>query len=283
RDLAARELGLPTARYAYAASADELARAAAGLGFPCVVKPLMSSSGKGQSVVHKPEEIPQAWQYALEGSRGDLPEVIVEEFIRFDYEITLLTVTSATGTVFGPPIGHRQEKGDYRESWQPRAMPAEALEKAKVMAARVTAALGGWGLWGVEFFVRGTEVWFSELSPRPHDTGMVTLAGTQNLNEFELHARAFLGLPVPEVRLQACGCSVALLAEKHSSNFHYEGLEEILENPNADVRIFGKPVTRPQRRMGVLLLRAPLCDDAAHLVPEAVQLAKKFSIVTNEN
>lgn len=282
RDLAARELGLPTARYAYAASADELARAAAGLGFPCVVKPLMSSSGKGQSVVHKSEEIPQAWQYALEGSRGDLPEVIVEEFIRFDYEITLLTVTSATGTIFCPPIGHRQERGDYRESWQPRAMLPEALEKAKVMAARVTAALGGWGLWGVEFFVRGTEVWFSELSPRPHDTGMVTLAGTQNLNEFELHARAFLGLPVPGVRLQACGCSVALLAEKHSSSFRYEGIEEILQNPDADVRIFGKPVARPQRRMGVLLLRSPLCDDASHLAPEAVQLARKFSIVTNE-
>lgn len=278
RDLAARDLGLRTARYRYARSPEELAQAADALGFPCVVKPLMSSSGKGQSVVRSADETASAWQYAMEGSRGDVREVIVEEFIPFEYEITLLTVTTRQGTLFCPPIGHRQERGDYRESWQPRAMDPEALHKAREMAGLITEALGGYGIWGVEFFVSGREVWFSELSPRPHDTGMVTLAGTQNLNEFELHARAFLGLPIPEVRLEKAGVSVALLADRHARHFEFRGINTVLQHSGTEVRLFGKPVTRPNRRMGVLLLSGEKCDDAAYLVPEAVRLAQNFSI-----
>lgn len=278
RDLAARDLGLRTARYRYACSAEELAQAADALGFPCVVKPLMSSSGKGQSVVRSEDEIAAAWQYAMEGSRGDVREVIVEEFIPFEYEITLLTVTTEQGTLFCPPIGHRQEQGDYRESWQPRAMQPEALSQAREMAGRITEALGGLGIWGVEFFVSGREVWFSELSPRPHDTGMVTLAGTQNLNEFELHARAFLGLPIPEIRLEKAGVSVALLADRHARHFEFQGVSAMLQRPGTDVRLFGKPVTRPNRRMGVFLLSSDKCEDASVFVPEAVRLAQHFSI-----
>lgn len=278
RDLASQDVGLRTARYRYARSAEELAQAAYALGFPCVVKPLMSSSGKGQSVVRSADEVASAWHYAMEGSRGDLREVIVEEFIRFEYEITLLTVTTRQGTLFCPPIGHRQEHGDYRESWQPRAMDPEALQRAKEMAGRITEALGGYGIWGVEFFVSGCDVWFSELSPRPHDTGMVTLAGTQNLNEFELHARAFLGIPIPEIRLEKSGVSVALLADRHARHFEFRGINTVLEHPGTELRLFGKPVTRPNRRMGVFLLSGEKCEDAASLVPEAVRLAQNFSI-----
>ncbi|MCS6978895.1 MAG: formate-dependent phosphoribosylglycinamide formyltransferase [Flavobacteriales bacterium] len=278
RDLAAKELGLRTARFRYATSPEALLSGAEELGYPCVVKPLMSSSGKGQSVLRKAEDVSTAWQYAMEGSRGDLKEVIVEEFIDFDYEITLLTVTTGQGVHFCPPIGHRQEQGDYRESWQPRRMPPEALQKAQDMARHITSALGGYGIWGVEFFVAGTEVWFSELSPRPHDTGMVTLAGTQNLNEFELHARAFLGLPIPDITLERSGCSVALLAQRHATRFQYSGLEDILKTPGADIRIFGKPVTRPNRRMGVLLLSGPKTEDGFLLVEPALQLSEKFVI-----
>ncbi|MCX7649338.1 MAG: formate-dependent phosphoribosylglycinamide formyltransferase [Flavobacteriales bacterium] len=278
RDLAAKELGMRTARFRYATSPEALLSGAEELGYPCVVKPLMSSSGKGQSVLRKAEDVSTAWQYAMEGSRGDLKEVIVEEFIDFDYEITLLTVTTGQGVHFCPPIGHRQEQGDYRESWQPRPMLPEALQKAQDMARHITSALGGYGIWGVEFFVAGTEVWFSELSPRPHDTGMVTLAGTQNLNEFELHARAFLGLPIPDITLERSGCSVALLAQRHATRFQYSGLEDILKTPGADIRIFGKPVTRPNRRMGVLLLSGPKTEDGFLLVEPALQLSEKFVI-----
>jgi phosphoribosylglycinamide formyltransferase 2 len=215
----------------------------------------MSSSGKGQSVIRSEADVQTAWQYAMEGSRGDLKEVIVEGFIHFDYEITLLTVTQQNGpTLFCAPIGHRQERGDYQESWQPMPMNPAHLAEAKDMAARVTAELGGAGIWGVEFFITPEGAYFSELSPRPHDTGMVTLAGTQNLNEFELHARAVLGLPITEIRQLQNGASAVVLAIQNSESApSYLGLDKVLEDPNAEVRIFGKPTTRPFRRMAVAL------------------------------
>ena len=255
RDLAAIEVGVRTAPYRYATTLEELQQGVAFCGLPCVVKPLMSSSGKGQSVIKTQEDIEKAWNYAMEGSRGDLKEVIVEGFIDFDYEITLLTVTQKKGpTLFCAPIGHRQERGDYQESWQPMPMSPAHLAEAQDMAARVTAALGGAGIWGVEFFITKEGAYFSELSPRPHDTGMVTLAGTQNLNEFELHARAVLGLPIAEIRQIQNGASAVVLATKNSDNApKYEGLSKVLQNPNAEVRIFGKPTTRPYRRMAVAL------------------------------
>jgi len=256
RDLAARELGLKTASYLYATTAEEFVSAVEEIGIPCVVKPLMSSSGKGQSLVRTAADVQRAWEYALEGSRGDLREVIVEEFIPFESEITLLTVTQAQGpTLFCPPIGHRQERGDYQESWMPHAMPAHLLEKAQHMAATVTAALGGAGLWGVEFFLTSDDVYFSELSPRPHDTGMVTLAGTTALSEFELHARAVLGYPIPEIHLVRPGVSAVILADFESPvEPRVEGLPQALALPRSEVRIFGKPSTRPYRRMGVALV-----------------------------
>jgi len=255
RDLAADELGLKTAPFAYADSLETLNNAAQNIGFPCVIKPLMSSSGKGQSTAHKMEDLEKAWTYAQEGARGDANMVIIEGFIDFDYEITLLTVTQNNGrTLFCPPIGHRQKDGDYRESWQPAAMGDDVLQEAQEMAAKVTQALGGPGIWGVEFFIAGTEVFFSELSPRPHDTGMVTLAQTQNLNEFELHLRAILGLPIGDILLRAPGASSVILAHENGMNPQYEGLEKITALPYADLRIFGKPTTRPNRRMGVILV-----------------------------
>ncbi len=255
RDLAAKELSLKTAPFAYADSLEALKDAAQTIGFPCVIKPLMSSSGKGQSTAHKIEDLQKAWTYAQEGARGDANEVIIEGFIDFDYEITLLTVTQNNGrTLFCPPIGHRQEDGDYRESWQPAAMSDYALQEAQEMAAKVTQALGGPGIWGVEFFISGTQVYFSELSPRPHDTGMVTLAQTQNLNEFELHLRAILGLPIGDIILRAPGASSVILAEQNGTHPTYEGLEKITALAHADLRIFGKPTTRPNRRMGVILV-----------------------------
>lgn len=255
RDLAAKELGLKTAPFAYADSLKALETAAQTIGFPCVIKPLMSSSGKGQSTAHKMDDLQKAWTYAQEGARGDANEVIIEGFIDFDYEITLLTVTQNNGrTLFCPPIGHRQEDGDYRESWQPAAMSDFALQEAQEMAAKVTQALGGPGIWGVEFFISGTEVYFSELSPRPHDTGMVTLAQTQNLNEFELHLRAIIGLPIGDIILRAPGASSVILAEQNGTHPTYEGLEKITALAYADIRIFGKPTTRPNRRMGVILV-----------------------------
>ena len=255
RDLAALDLGVRTAPYRYATTLKELQDGVAFTGIPCVVKPLMSSSGKGQAVIRKQEEVEQAWNHAMEGSRGDVREVIVEGFIDFDYEITLLTLTQKNGeTLFCPPIGHRQERGDYQESWQPMPMKEEHLKEAQEMAQKVTSALGGWGIWGVEFFITKEGAYFSELSPRPHDTGMVTLANTQNFSEFELHARAVLGLTVPSIKLKTNGASAVILAHEQSNDFpEISGLEELSTHDNCDYRIFGKPVTKPYRRMGVVL------------------------------
>jgi len=254
RDLAAKELGLRTANYRYATTAEELTKAVAAVGIPCVVKPLMSSSGKGQSTIKTESDIEKAWNYAVEGSRGDVVEVIVEAFVNFNSEITLLTVTqNGNPTLFCPPIGHRQERGDYQESWQPAQISDEALNEAKEMAAKVTEALGGAGLFGVEFFLTDEGVYFSELSPRPHDTGMVTLAGTQNFNEFELHLRAILSLPIFEITLEKSGASAVILASENSNKPTYSGLEKIAALPQTDFRIFGKPTSRPFRRMGVAL------------------------------
>ena len=220
RDLAAIDLGVKTAKYKYATSYEQLKDGVAFTGIPCVVKPLMSSSGKGQSVIKTEANIEKAWNYALEGSRGDLMEVIVEAFIDFDYEITLLTLTQNNGnTLFCPPVGHRQERGDYQESWQPMTMEEEHLKEAEKIANKVTKALGGSGIWGVEFFIGKDGVYFSELSPRPHDTGMVTLAGTQNFTEFELHARAILGIPVMDIPLVRNGASAVVLADKEGAKF----------------------------------------------------------------
>lgn len=253
RDLAAQELGLRTAPYAYATSIEEFESAVERIGLPCVVKPLMSSSGKGQSVVKDASELEAAFTYAMEGSRGDLKEIIVEGFIDFHTEITLLTVTQKEGeTLFCAPIGHRQERGDYQESWQPCAMDPAQLEEAQAMAKKVTEALGGAGIWGIEFFLGEDAVYFSELSPRPHDTGMVTLAGTQNFNEFELHARALLGLSIPTIELRYPGVSAVVLAEKEGEPV-YSGMELAATQPQSDFKIFGKPTTRPYRRMAVAL------------------------------
>jgi phosphoribosylglycinamide formyltransferase 2 len=260
RDLAAGDLGLRTARFAYAESAEELAAAAAPLGWPVVVKPVMSSSGKGQSVVQGPEGIAAAWEAAMAGARGAGARVIVEEFLQFELEITLLTVKQWQGpTLFCPPIGHIQERGDYQCSWQPAAMPAAALATAEAMARTVTDNLGGAGLFGVEFFLCRTpqgelDVVFSELSPRPHDTGLVTLMG-QNLSEFELHLRAVLGLPIPEIRSLGPAASRVILAESAGAPVSYSGVAEALTEPDTQVLLFGKPEARPQRRMGVALAR----------------------------
>lgn len=253
RDLAAKDLGLRTALYSYATNIEEFESAVEEIGLPCVVKPLMSSSGKGQSVVKDASELEAAFTYAMEGSRGDLKEIIVEGFIDFHTEITLLTVTQKEGeTLFCAPIGHRQERGDYQESWQPCAMDDAQLEEAQDMARKVTQALGGAGIWGIEFFLGHDAVYFSELSPRPHDTGMVTLAGTQNFNEFELHARALLGLNIPAIELRYPGVSAVVLAEKEGVPV-YSGMELAAAQPQSDFKIFGKPTTRPYRRMAVAL------------------------------
>jgi len=254
RDLAAKELGLKTAKYEYANSFDELIAAVKIVGIPCVVKPLMSSSGKGQSVIKIEADIQKAWDYAQAGKRGDYTEVIAEAFVKFDSEITLLTVTQKNGlTLFCPPIGHRQERGDYQESWQPAEIKSEQLKQAQQMADTVTKSLSGAGLWGVEFFLADDGVYFSELSPRPHDTGMVTLAGTQNFSEFELHARAVLGLPIPEITLERVGASAVILADKEGVNPTYAGLENAMNHKQSDLKIFGKPTTRPYRRMAVAI------------------------------
>jgi phosphoribosylglycinamide formyltransferase 2 len=278
RDLAAIEVGVRTAKYKYATTLDGFRDAVQEIGIPCVVKPLMSSSGKGQSVIKKEEDIDKAWTYAIEGSRGDLREVIVEEFIRFDYEITLLTVTQQNGeTLFCAPIGHRQERGDYQESWQPMPMLDMHLKEAQEMAAKVTQALGGAGIWGVEFFITADGAYFSELSPRPHDTGMVTLANTQNLSEFELHARAILGLPIPEITLFRNGASAVILADRESDVApEFDGLQEVLREPGTDIRLFGKPTTRPYRRMGVVFTYG--AESAEELKEKAKNLASKVII-----
>ena len=278
RDLAAKYLNVRTAPYRYATSFSELENGVKYCGYPCVVKPLMSSSGKGQSVIKTHSDIQKAWDYALEGSRGDLLEVIVEGFIDFEYEITLLSVTQENGpTLFCPPIGHRQERGDYQESWQPMPMDKERLEEAQEMAKKVTDALGGAGVWGVEFFITKKATIFSELSPRPHDTGMVTLEGTQNFSEFELHARAVLGLPIPEIKLMKNGASAVVLANHNSlERPKFSGLEEAMNSTDSDLRIFGKPSSRPFRRMAVTLTYGE--DDVEKLVEKAKELAVKISV-----
>jgi phosphoribosylglycinamide formyltransferase 2 len=278
RDLAAKEVGVKTATYRYATSFEELKAGVEVTGMPCVVKPLMSSSGKGQSVIKTEADIEKAWLYALEGSRGDLLEVIVEGFIDFEYEITLLTVTQKDGkTLFCPPIGHRQERGDYQESWQPMPMNPAHLEEAKQMAADVTKALGGAGLWGVEFFVAKDGVYFSELSPRPHDTGMVTLGNTQNFSEFELHARAILGIPINEITLEKNGASAVILASTENNSLPvFSGLEKAAVMPNTDFKIFGKPTTRPYRRMAVALAFGN--EDVKDLVDKAKIVASLISV-----
>ncbi|MCA0909824.1 formate-dependent phosphoribosylglycinamide formyltransferase [Qipengyuania gaetbuli] len=260
RDLAANELGLVTSKYRYAKNLDEVHAAAAHTGFPCVIKPVMSSSGKGQSTVRSEEALEGAWDYACANMRGDRQRVIVEQFIDFDYEITLLTVRHAGGVTFCPPIGHRQERGDYQESWQPTPMSDGAIAKAQDMARKVVDDLGGFGLFGVEFFVRGEEVIFSELSPRPHDTGMVTLV-SQNLTEFDLHARAVLGLPIPDRMLARPSASAVILADRDSEQLGYEGLADAMAQ-GADIRIFAKPTSRPYRRMGVALATGSDTDEA---------------------
>ena len=281
RDLAAKELGLKTAKYFYATSFDELKEAAKEIGFPCVVKPLMSSSDKGQSLVKSADELEHAWEYGCNGSRGDIKELIIEELIKFDSEITLLTVTQKDGpTLFCPPIGHVQKGGDYRESFQPANISAEHLKKAEEMAEKVTAALTGAGIWGVEFFLSHENgVYFSELSPRPHDTGMVTLAGTQNLNEFELHLRAVLGLPIPEITLERIGASAVILspiASQEKPNFR--GEEEVCMEKSTYLRLFGKPFTRVNRRMGVVLCYAPIGGDLDALRDKCKNAAAKVEV-----
>lgn len=280
RDLAAKELGLRTANYRYATTQEELEQAVTAVGIPCVVKPLMSSSGKGQSTIKNEDDIAKAWHYAVEGSRGDLIEVIVEAFVHFESEITLLTVTQNNGwpTLFCPPIGHRQERGDYQESWQPAHITAAALEEAQQMAEKVTKALGGAGLFGVEFFLTPEGVYFSELSPRPHDTGMVTLAGTQNFNEFELHLRAILSLPIAEITLERHGASAVILATQNSENPTFEGIEAIAGLPKTDFRLFGKPTSRPYRRMGVVLQHDSLTTPVEYIVADVKKTATLVTV-----
>jgi phosphoribosylglycinamide formyltransferase 2 len=268
RDVAAGELGLTTSRYRYAETLDEVRAAAEFTGFPCVIKPVMSSSGKGQSTVRDAGELEAAWSYAVAGMRGDRARVIVEAFVAFDYEITLLTVRHAGGVSFCPPIGHTQERGDYRESWQPAPMSDAALASAQAMARAVVDNLGGHGLFGVEFFVTGDAVIFSELSPRPHDTGMVTLA-SQNLSEFDLHARAILDLPIPSVIRARPAASAVILADRDSKSVSYSGLADALAEEGTDVRIFGKPTSRPFRRMGVALATGGDVDDARRKARDA--------------
>lgn len=274
RDLAARELGLKTANYRYATSLDEMKAAVAEVGLPCVVKPLMSSSGKGQSTIKTEADFEKAWKDAANKGRGDVAEVIVEAFVPFLSEITLLTVTQKNGeTLFCAPIGHRQERGDYQESWQPVKLPEGYEEEARVMAAKVTKALGGAGIWGVEFFITETGVVFSELSPRPHDTGMVTLANTQNFSEFELHCRAVLGLPIPAIIQEKAGASAVILSKIETMNPEYTGLDSVCQHPGADYRLFGKEEARIYRRMGVVMVNDSLGSDVLQLKLKARELA----------
>lgn len=274
RDLAAGELALRTARFAYAASAEELHAVAPALGWPVVVKPVMSSSGKGQSVVQSPVELDQAWTTAMAGARGTSPRVIVEEFLRFDLEITLLTIRQRNGdTLFCPPIGHEQEHGDYKCSWQPAQLTPAQLQQAQAMARTVTQNLGGAGLFGVEFFLCGGDVIFSELSPRPHDTGLVTLI-SQNLSEFELHLRAVLDLPIPAITNADAAASRVILANEQLNSVTYDGLEAALREPDTQVLLFGKPNARPGRRMGVALARGEHLAEARAKADRAAACVK---------
>ncbi|MFB8790514.1 MAG: formate-dependent phosphoribosylglycinamide formyltransferase [Potamolinea sp.] len=279
RELAHQELGVRTAKYAYATSLEELIAASNKIGFPNVVKPVMSSSGKGQSVVNFQDEVTRAWNYAVEGSRGDTQKIIVEEFIPFELEITLLTIKQwNAATIFCPAIGHRQERGDYQESWQPVELSEEMIREAEAIAQKVTDALGGAGIFGVEFFITEDEVIFSELSPRPHDTGMVTLI-SQNLNEFELHLRAVLGLPIPKIEQLGASASAVILAKKDSDSIIFEGIADALAEPDVDLRLFGKPDSRPYRRMGVVLAKG---SDIQEAKEKAKKAASKITIVGQE-
>ncbi|MFM4724065.1 formate-dependent phosphoribosylglycinamide formyltransferase [Aeromonas veronii] len=276
RRLAAETLGLPTSPYRFAQSKEEFVAAVEAIGLPCVVKPVMSSSGKGQSVLRDLAKLDESWTHAQEGGRAGRGKVIVEGFVPFEYEITLLTVRAVDGIHFCEPIGHRQEDGDYRESWQPQVMSELALARSKEVAAKVVEALGGYGLFGVELFIRGDEVWFSEVSPRPHDTGMVTLI-SQDLSEFALHVRAILGLPVGTITQYGPSASAVVLREGHSQNIRYQGIGEALTLvPGAQLRLFGKPEIAGRRRLGVALARAEDCQDA---VEKAKAVAAKVEVL----
>lgn len=261
RTLAAEKLGLRTSRYKFAGTKEEFEAAVSEIGFPCVIKPIMSSSGKGQSIVKSKADIDYAWNYAMEGGRGNSDRVIIEGFVDFDYEITLLTISHIGGISFCAPIGHRQEGGDYQESWQPQAMSEKALSEAQYLAQKVVSSLGGRGLFGVEFFVKGDLVYFSELSPRPHDTGMVTMI-SQDLSEFALHVRAILGLPIPNIVQHAPAASSVIMAKGHSAQVSFSGLELALEEPDTQLRLFGKPEVNGERRMGVCLARGTSVEQA---------------------
>ncbi|MCT7960060.1 formate-dependent phosphoribosylglycinamide formyltransferase [Laspinema sp. D1] len=274
RELAHRELGIRTAKYAYATTLEELIAASEQIGFPNVVKPVMSSSGKGQSTVRDRSEVEASWNYAIAGSRGDTQKLIVEEFIEFELEITLLTIRQwDRPTLFCPAIGHRQERGDYQESWQPADISPERIQEAEAIAQKVTDALGGAGIFGVEFFITQNETIFSELSPRPHDTGMVTLI-SQNLNEFELHLRAILGLPIPKIDQLGPSASAVILAQEHSDSISYQGVADALIEPDVDLRLFGKPDSRPYRRMGVALAKGQTIAEARAKATRAANTVK---------
>ena len=273
RTLAAEELGLPTSPYHFCDTYEGFAKAVEDVGYPCVVKPIMSSSGKGQSIIRTADDLGPSWTYAQEGGRAGAGRVIVEGFIDFDYEITLLTIRHKGGTSFCAPIGRRQEGGDYQESWQPQAMSEKALARSKEIAEKVTTALGGRGLFGVEFFIKGDDVYFSEVSPRPHDTGMVTMI-SQDLSQFALHARAFLGLPVPDIYFRGASASAVILVEGESKQVNFENLDEALSKPNTDIRLFGKPEVKGKRRMGVALAREENVERAKQLALEVSQTVK---------
>lgn len=283
RDLAHKELGLRTARYFYAKTLKELHDAAQQIGFPCVVKPLMSSSGHGQTIVKEEKQLEAAFKNAINGSRGDVKELIIEEFIRFESEFTLLTITQKNAsTLFCPPIGHIQKGGDFQESWQPFLLPQKALKQAEYMAEKITKALTGTGLWGVEFFLtKENEVIFSELSPRPHDTGMVTLAHTTNLSEFELHLRAMMGLPIANIQLEHAGCTAVVLAKEETQYVPTYNLIDALKEENTSVRIFGKPTQHIGRRMGIVLCYGDINCNLTELRNKAKRLAN--TILTTNN
>ena len=274
RRLAAEELKLPTSPYRFAATESEYKLAVKEIGFPCLVKPVMSSSGKGQSLLRSEADIESSWKYAQEGGRAGSGKVIIEGFVDFDYEITLLTVRHINGVSYCQPIGHRQENGDYRESWQPQPMSSNALSLAKDIATKITEALGGYGLFGVELFVKGDQVWFSEVSPRPHDTGMVTLI-SQNLSEFALHARAILGLPIPLIEQYGASASAVLIANGDSDKVAFSNLDKVLSEADTDLRLFGKPEVKGIRRMGVALAKAPTVEKA---IEKAVNAIKQLKI-----
>ncbi|OCG26696.1 phosphoribosylglycinamide formyltransferase 2 [Gilliamella sp. HK2] len=273
RRLAAEELKLPTSPYRFALNKAEYKLAVKEIGFPCLVKPVMSSSGKGQSLVRSEADIEFSWKYAQEGGRAGRGKVIIEGFVDFDYEITLLTVRHINGVLYCEPIGHRQEKGDYRESWQPQQMSANALCLAKDIAMKITEALGGYGVFGVELFVKGDQVWFSEVSPRPHDTGMVTLI-SQNISEFALHARAILGLPIPLIEQYGPSASAVLLANGNSDHITFSNLDKVLNVPGTDLRLFGKPEVNGIRRMGVALAKAATVEEAIKKAVNAINQLK---------